>query len=71
MAAAVLKKISWAGLLGTGSVFAFNSTEHLRMARQIQLGKVSVKMEKELLDPHWRTEGGGWGGCNPPFPPIT
>eukprot|EP00731_Ephydatia_muelleri_P025080 Em0017g163a len=48
---AVLKKISWAGFLGTSSVFAFNSTEHLRMARKIQLGKVSVEMEKELPDP--------------------
>ena len=25
----------------------------------------------ENMRKHWRTEGGGWGGCNPPFPPVT
>ena len=38
-------------ILTVNFVFAINTPQHLRMARNVQLGKVSVEMEEEVLDP--------------------
>ena len=49
--AAVFSALLKGTLFGACSVFAINCTEHLRMARNIQLGKVSVVTKNEILEP--------------------